>query len=143
MAHPSPPSGGCFVVPKWWHDPAFSLSNIATFVETPISTVHLWFELARTAGHEVGRKYGGRVLYSPHELYVACLLAKLRQRQVRINSKVINSAFRFANSGPLPYNGVWDVYGGEGATLVVPAWLCWTAARAQATRFYGGEAERA
>lgn len=142
MAIPTPSPGGHFVAPTWWHDPSFSLSNIAEFIDAPVSTVHLWWDLARASGHEVGKKFGGRVLYNCHELYVACLLAKLRQRGVRINARVIDSAFRFAASGPLPIHGCWDVFGGEGATLEVPAWLCWTATRAHATRYYEGGPDR-
>jgi hypothetical protein len=140
VAHPSPPAGGCFVVPAWWTKPTFNLSEIAQFLDTPISTVSFWLTLARAAGLEVGDQSGNRTRYSCHDVFALSLLAKLRIRHVRINAMTVFSAFVFAGKPdprPVAHNGEWVVYSEDGVNLTVPAWLCWTAVRAWASKYFG------
>ena len=141
MANPSPPPGGYFVVPNWWTDPVFNLSEVAEFLDTPISTVSFWLTLGRAAGVEVGERRGGRTYYSCHDIMALAMLAKLRIRHVRINAMTVFAAFNFTTLDgkprPVPYNGEWHVYDGDGVSLTVPAWLCWTAVRARASKFHG------
>jgi len=140
MATPSPPSGGCFVVPSWWTDAAFNLSEVSKFLDTPISTVSFWLTLARASGIDVGDRTGNRSRYSCHDVFALALLAKLRSRHVRINADVVADAFAFTTDNgrprPVAYDGAWTVFDGD-ASLTVPAWLCWTAVRAWASKFFG------
>lgn len=139
MANPSPPSGGCFVVPTWWTKHSFNLSEVSQFLDTPISTVSFWLTLARAAGLEVGDHSANRTAYSCHDVFALSLLAKLRLRRVRINADVVVSAFNFAGiptPRPVPCDGDWVVFDDD-ASLTVPAWLCWTAVRAWATKVHG------
>lgn len=141
MANPSPPSGGRFVVPVWWTDAAFNLSEVSKFLDAPISTVSFWLTLARASGIDVGDHSGNRRRYSCHDVFALALLAKLRTRHVRINADVVSDAFAFtADCGrprPVGYHEDWLVFDGD-ANLTVPAWLCWTAVRAWATKYFGG-----
>lgn len=141
MTITAPPSGGHFVVPDWWTDPAFNLAEISTFLGTPISTVSYWLTLARASGIEVGDQSGNRTRYSCADVFALALLAKLRGCHVRVNADVVNAAFAFTseNGRPrqIPYNGMWTVFDDD-ASLTVPAWLAWTAVRAWATQYFGG-----
>ena len=140
MAHPSPSPGGSFVVPGWWTDSAFNLSEVSQFLDSPISTVSLWITFARASGHTVGDRRNGRPLYSPADVFALALIAKLRIRHVRITAEEVADSFKFATENgrprPEPYNGDWTVFD-DGASLRVPAWLCWTAVRAWASKFFG------
>ena len=141
MANPSPPSGGSFVVPAWWTDNAFNLSEVSQFLDSPISTVSLWITFARASGHTVGDRRNGRPLYSPADVFALALIAKLRIRHVRITAEVVADAFKFATESGRPraigYDSEWSVYAEDGVSLRVPAWLCWTAVRAWASKFFG------
>ena len=140
MTTTDPPSGGHFVVPTWWTEPAFNLTEVAKFIDTPISTVSLWVTFARAGGHVVGDTSARHALYSCHDVFALAMLAKLRSRSIPITASLVADAFAFtAEHGrprPVQYNGEWVVFD-DGASLTVPAWLCWTAVRAWASKFFG------
>ena len=139
MTTTDPPSGGHFVVPAWWTETAFNLNEISKFLGMPISTVSLYITFARTGGHVVGDTSGRRATYSCADVFALSLISKLRSR-VPITAELVNAAFTFASENgrprPVPYNGNWIVFEGE-ASLTVPAWLCWTAVRAWASKYFG------
>ncbi|WP_412048649.1 hypothetical protein ACK6D9_11675 [Hoeflea sp. Naph1] len=96
--------------------------------------------MARASGIEVGDMSGNRTRYSCHDIFALSLLAKLRSRHVRINADVVAAAFAFTTENgcprPVACNGEWVVFDDD-ASLTVPAWLCWTAVRGWATKFFG------